>query len=344
MQAFKLRKDAYMTKDEASGRAKGGIVRAEVLSESKRKEIAEKGALARWGVKVFRKGNFKKEFGIDVDCYVLDDRQKTAVISKRGMAQAIGFSKRGDRLVGFINSQNMAQYIGRELRAKIENPIIVQRVGSAAGSAVGEETHGYNATILIDICTAILDAQKDGKLSSPRYEKMVAQAQIILGASAKSGIQSLVYALSGYNPTAQEVIDAFKSYIQEEAKKYEPEFPSELYMQWHRLYAIEVPQRGKPWQFKHLTVKHIYYPLAQSQGKIYELIKALKSKDGDRQKKLFQFLNEVGARALRMHLGRVLEMCEDSLDKVTYEDKIRRRFGEQQELELSVSTSAPAEP
>jgi hypothetical protein len=39
----------------------------------------------------------------------------------------------------------------------------------------------------------------------------------------------------------------------------------------------------------------------------YQLLKALKAKEGDRTKKLFQFLNEVGARALRMHIGRVLE-------------------------------------
>ncbi len=59
---------------------------------------------------------------------------------------------------------------------------------------------------------------------------MTEQAQIIVSASAKNGIRQLVYALAGYNPTAEEVITAFKLYVQEEAKKYEPEFPNELYM------------------------------------------------------------------------------------------------------------------
>jgi len=45
------------------------------------------------------------------------------------------------------------------------------------------------------------------------------------------------------------------------------------------------------------------------------LLKALKAKDGDRAKKLFQFLNDIGARALRIQLGRVLEMAESSPDK-----------------------------
>jgi hypothetical protein len=95
-------------------------------------------------------------------------------------------------------------------------------------------------------------------------------------------------------------------------RKYGPEFPNELYVQWHRLYDIPVPDRGKPWHFKYLTVRHIYHPLAKSSGKIFALLKALKAQSGDRNKKLFQFLNEIGARALRIHLGRVLEMAESS--------------------------------
>ena len=88
-------------------------------------------------------------------------------------------------------------------------------------------------------------------------------------------------------------------------------------------------ERGKPWHFKYLTVRDIYHPLARSYGKIYMLLKALKAQDGDRQKKLFQFLNEIGARALRIHLGRVLEMAESSANKYEYERKITQRFGGQ---------------
>jgi hypothetical protein len=85
-------------------------------------------------------------------------------------------------------------------------------------------------------------------------------------------------------------------------------------------------------------------PLAKSNGKILELLKALKGKDGDRAKKLFQFLNDVGARALRMHIGRVLEMAESSSDKLTYENKIAERFGDQKELELIVPTPSVIPP
>jgi hypothetical protein len=87
-----------------------------------------------------------------------------------------------------------------------------------------------------------------------------------------------------------------------------------------------------------VTVKHIYYPLAQSSGKVLQLLRALKAGKGDRNKKLFQFLSEIGARALRIQLGRVLEMAESSPTKSAYDRKTIKRFGGQQELGLELPT------
>jgi hypothetical protein len=201
--------------------------------------------------------------------------------------------------------------------------------------------YGFDSAVMIDLCNVIIAAET--KLG-PRYANIVRQAHIIVGASARLGIRGLVYALAGYNPSAEEIIAAFKAYILLEAKKYEPEFPSELYMQWHRLYDLAVPERGKPWHFKYLTVNHLYYPLAKSNGKLLELLRAQKANGGDRSKKLFQFLNEIGARALRMQLGRVLEMAESSPDRAAYERKIVERFGGQREFELLVPSPASASP
>lgn len=333
-----------MSDHQARGRA-GGKARAEALPAEAKKAIARKAALARWGVKATHRGSFKREFGIDVECYVLDDEQKTAVISQRGMADALGLGgTSGDRLPRFIRGERIAPYLGRELTEKLENPLIFQGPPPVANSSPPMTVHGYDVTILIDVCKAVIQAEADGKLYQ-RQASIAKQAHIIVSASAKAGIKGLVYALAGYVPATEEVIAAFKLYVQEEARKYEPEFPPELYMQWHRLYDIPVPERGRPWHFKYLTVRHIYHPLAKSSGKIYALLKALKSRDGDRQKKLFQFLNEIGARALRMHLGRVLEMAESASDKHNYERKVIDRFGGQHELELVVpdaSASAPS--
>lgn len=323
----------------------GGKARAEALPDERRKQIAKDAATARWAearpLQAIKRGNFKDEFGIDVDCYVLNDAQKSAVISQRGFASALNIkNSSGTALSRFIRGSAISNALGSELLEKLSKPLIFKGLPAGPGEPPVDAIHGSDVTLLIDVCKALVQASADGKLRSS-YDDIVKQAQVILSASAKAGIKGLVYALSGYDATREEVIAAFKAYVQEEAKKYEKEFPNELYDQWYRLYEIPVPERGKPWNFKHLTIKHIYYPLAKSNGKIYELVKANKATGGDRQKKLFQFLNAVGARALRMQIGRVLEMSESSVSKAEYEKKIIERFGGQQEIELTVSSTEP---
>lgn len=329
--------------EEPKGRARGGKKRAENLSPERKKEIAQRAAAARWGekpIQAIHKGTFKEEFGVDVECYVLDDPGKTAVISQTGMGSALGLSARGNAFPRFLASKAMTETIGAQLREKLSQPLIFQ--WSSGGAQTPVIVHGFDGTLLVDVCKAVVDAESKGLLD--RQQLGVArQAHIVLGASAKAGIKGLIYALAGYNPTAQEVIEAFKAYVQEEAKKYEREFPNELYVEWHRLYNIPVPVRGKPWQFKHLTVKHIYYPLAKSSGKLLSLLRALRDRDEGRPKKLFQFLNEIGARALRIQLGRVLEMSESSPDQYTYERKIVERFGGQQDFDFG-GTNGSNEP
>lgn len=314
----------------------GGTARAKKLSADAKHEIAQMGALARWGAKATHRGNFKDDFGFDVDCYVLNDAHKTAVISQRGMGDALGFEGgSGKQLLRTVKGSRIAPYLGDELVRRLDNPIRFQGIGPVTNSAY----FGYDVAILIEVCKAITKAEADGKLLA-RQANLAKQAQVILSASAKAGIKGLVYALAGYSPTTDEVITAFKLYVQEEARKYEQEFPNELYREWHRLYEIPVPLRGKPWQFKHLTVKHVWVPLAQSNGRILQLVRALKAKDGDRQKKLFQFLNEIGARALGRHIGRVQEIAETSASAGEYEDRIKTRFGHQREFDFITPPTA----
>ncbi len=327
-------------KDEDKQRAGqiGGARRAEILPPKRRAEIAQKAAIARWKVKLpqaTHTGNFKSDFGIDVDCYVLNDATKTAVISQTGLARALGLSPRSNALPRFLASKAMSTG-DAEIVRKLENPLKFQWGTGGAGAPPPSMVHGFNVTLLIDVCNAIIKAEAEGRLKEDRYRAIATQAHIIVGASAKAGIQGLVYRLAGYNPTAEEVISAFKAYVQEEAKRYEPQFDDALYAEWYRLYDIPRPDRGRPWHFKYLTVNHVYFPLARSSGKILELLRANKARGGDRTKKLFQFLNEIGTIALSRHLGRVQEIAEDSADKWEYEARIAKRFGFEQQLELPI--------
>lgn len=275
-----------------------------------------------------------EHFGVDVECYIADDARRTAVISQTGMARILGLAARGSAFPKFVNNQALSESVSAELREKLENPLLIQW-GSGGTEQPPAIIHGYDATVLTEICSAIAHANARGHLGNKRYTAIIKQAAIISGAASSAGITGLVYALAGYRPEIEEVITAFKAFIQDEAKKYEQEFPNELYAAWQKLYKIPMPSRGKPWQFMHLTRRHIYYPLAKSQGRILELLRALRARDGDQKRYLFQFLNDIGARALRMHVGRVLEMAESSGDNaIAYESKFNERFGDQQELDF----------
>jgi hypothetical protein len=65
---------------------------------------------------------------------------------------------------------------------------------------------------------------------------------------------------------------------------------------------------------------------------------------GDARKKLFQFLSEIGARALGRHIGRVQEMAESADSAATYEAKINERFGDRQELDFVMPVAPSPAP
>jgi hypothetical protein len=322
-----------MDNEELFGRAKGGIARAKALPANRRSEIAKRAAKARWGEKLLatHKGNFKDDFGIDVDCYVLNDESKTAVISQRGMGETLGLGSSGSRLPRFVSGKAISLYVGPELREKLEKPVIFQ--AQVGGPETLSQVHGYDVTILIDLCKAIIQAESDKKLV-PHQRSLARQAHVIVNACAKYGIQDLVYKLAGYSATREEAVAAFKLYVQSEARDYEREFPNQLYKEWYRLYNLQEPERGKTWKFKHLTVNHVWYPLARSHGRILELTRAQKAASQDRRKKLHQFLSGIGVKALRTHLGRLLGIAETSELLDDYERHVRRIFGDQLEFDV----------
>jgi P63C domain len=324
--------------DELFGRAKGGAARAAKLTPERRSEIARKAAIARHGDKPLHathRGSFREEFGIDVECYVLDDDNKTAVIHQRGMGEALGLGEGGSRLPRFISGKTIAPYVGPELRARLESPVIFQSpsLGPKSPSAT---THGYDVTLLIDICKAVVTAEAEGKLLSSQAG-IAKQAHIILNASAKAGIKGLVYALAGYDQTRQEIVAAFKVYVKEEAREYEKEFPDQLYAEWYRLYKLPRPGKNKPWKFMHLTNKHVYFPIASSNGKVLELTREMRAGSQERSRRLHQFLSEVGVKALRTHLGQLLGIARISKDQSEYERHVNTLFGRQIEMDLAVA-------
>lgn len=320
------------------GAAKGGEERARKLSSERRREIARAAIQARWEKagkiplpQATRKGNFKEDFGIDVDCYVLNDDARTAVISQRGMGAVLKLGEGGRSLPRFVAGKVVSEALGGELLEKLDKPLVFKGPPLGGNAPAVERIYGYDVTILIDICKAIVNAEADGKLLKSQAN-IAKQAHVILNASAKAGIKGLVYALAGYDATREETIAAFKFYVREEARDYEKEFPDQLYEEWYRLYDLPRPDRNKPWKFKHLTVDQVYRPLARSNGQVLKLTREQRDNSKARWRKLHQFLSEIGVKALRTHLGQLLGIARISRTQQQYEKNFKTLFGDQLEM------------
>lgn len=326
-----------MKKPKDESKAKGGVARAKSLSPEKKREIASKAAAARWGgtsLKATHKGNFQSDFGIDAECYVLDDAVKTAVMSQRGIAAALGLSNPGGKdFERLVERKWLSRHLGAEVLEKVHQPIEFKWIyPGAKQNAV--KIKGYSADLLIDVCNAILQAKAAGDLRDAQ-ENLARQAAIVVSASAKAGIQGLVYALAGYDRTKEEVIAAYKMYVAEEAREYEREFSPELYEQWYRLYGLTKPERGRPWEFRYLTIDHIYKPLAKSNGKVFALAKSSKLANGEKNDKIHQFLSEVGVKALRTQVGKITGIATVSDTREEYERYIAEKIYGQKSLPFS---------
>jgi hypothetical protein len=81
-------------------------------------------------------------------------------------ADALGFSKQsGSRFRRFINGKGTSPYIGPQLRHKLENPIVFQGPDTKVGDPSVVKLYGFDVTLLIDVCKAVVKAEADGQLT-----------------------------------------------------------------------------------------------------------------------------------------------------------------------------------
>jgi len=97
---------------------------------------------------------------LEIPCYVLENGIR--VFSGRGIQKAVGStSQSGTWLSTFIGSPPMIDVLGEipagdtTLLAKLQNPIRFERVGAGGSQS---STYGYEATLFIGLCDAIIKA------------------------------------------------------------------------------------------------------------------------------------------------------------------------------------------
>ena len=130
---------------------------------------------------------------LEIPCYVLEDG--TRVFSGRGIQKILGSnSQSGTWLQSFVRKPAISNRFAGEVSIidKISNPIQFKRNNASGSQSI---TNGFEVTLLIDICSAIIEANFAGEFDDLR---IVRNADIIIRSVAKVGIIALVDEVTGY--------------------------------------------------------------------------------------------------------------------------------------------------
>jgi hypothetical protein len=317
-----------------SPQRRGGLARREALSANERRRMARQAAIARWkriaGDIPDASHHGELEIGNrKLEVYVLEDGRR--LFHKKVMGHALGLkSKGGNAFMKTISGQALRSEISEELAEKIRNPIIFKGLK-------GDPAHGYEASVLIEVCEAILKARDAGSLNT-RQRFLAVQSEIILRAAAKIGIISLIDEATGYsdNKRKDEYRKLFQEFLREEYAKWEQdEYPDKFFDMIYKLYGLK---RKNPDSTKHpqffgkFIRKYIYYPLANSRGAILEELDKRNPTvyfNGGRRYKMYQFLSmEVGLPALRAHLWQTIGIGSIMPDALQFERAFYKAFPE----------------
>lgn len=240
---------------------------------------------------------------IEIPCYVLSD--ETRVLVQRGMAGAMGMSAdSGARIARFTSSKVIKPYISNDLKVVIDNPVKFLTPGGIA--------HGYPATLLVDLCNAVLSAREAGTLQHQQLH-IARQCEVLIRGLASVGIIALVDEATGYQRVREQraLATILEKFIAKELQPWTKTFPIEFYTEicrlkgWPSVLAVR-----RPSVIGRYTNDFVYERLAPG------LLAELQQRnpvlpEGGRRHKHFQwFTPEHGHPELRTHLAVVMALMQ----------------------------------
>ena len=329
--------------EQPTGKAKGGAARAKALTAQQRKEIAKKGARARW---VAANENVpiadyagELTFGeLKFPCAVLSDG--TRVLSETDFMAGLGMYRSGALSVRREAMEDGGAQIPLYLAYKNLLPFVIRHLGDVHikplryKTLTGGIAHGIPATVIPKICSIWLDARKEGKLG-PRQKKIADRAELLLRGLAEVGIVALVDEATGFQKhrAKDALAKILEKFIAKELQPWVHTFPDEFYEQLFRLRGLTFPVDTvkRPPYFGHLTNNIVYARLAP---KVLEQLKkeTPRTPEGRHKTHLHRKLTpDIGHPKLREHLASVVTLMKISNNYTQFEqylDRAHPKFNE----------------
>ena len=187
-----------------------------------------------------------------LDCYVLNTGER--VISLRAAVKAIAERDHG----------RLGDYVGIvALKPVIDSNLVLGE--SCVFEIPGTQFPGKGITAerFVDICNAYVNALHAGALATERQRQIAVRCAIVVAASAKLGIVSLVDEATGYQYVRKENALQLKlrAFIADEMREWEKEFPDDLWMELGRLTNWQGSLHHRPKWWGKLVMELIYYAL-----------------------------------------------------------------------------------
>jgi len=315
------------------GAAKGGRARASVLSGDERKAIARRAVQTRWAkakgtplpeedqhsnspeaypvitLQAQRKSPvalFPGKVSIGAAkflCYVLDNDKR--VISQREVVRALTGHSKGD-ITPYLEAQNLKPFISR--KAIAEQTIQFTIPGNPVTA------HGYEATLLLDICDAYLRARDEDALMQHQLH-LAKQAETITRACAKVGIIALIDEATGYEKfrKKQELQLKLQAFISDELQEWAKMFPDEFWFELARLEGVHYTPRSRPLRWGRYVMMFVYDAVDGDVGRILRQ----KNPDPHFLSNHHQWLKKFGRDRVHDQITKVvtiMKLCNDMTD------------------------------
>lgn len=317
------------------GKAAGGAARALKLTPSQRSASASLAAKAKAENRKLPRathGSIEHPLvlgDVEIPCYVLEDG--TRVLSLRGLVSGLGISsgstRSGEsRISTFVEADVIKRHAKTDLTTALNTPI---RFLPPHG---GRSAYGYPATLLADICEAVLAARSAEKLS-PGQTAVANQCEVLVRGFARVGIIALVDEATGYqrDRAKDALAKILEAWVAKEIQPYVRAFPAEYYEEMFRLRGLPYPPDNpnfRPQYFGVLTNDIVYERLAPG---LLEEIKKQAHKDQKKAHLHRRLTQEVGHPRLKEHLASVvtaMKLSTDYGDFITKLNRVHPRFGD----------------
>jgi len=336
---------------EITGKAKGGVARAESLTPQERKEIAQKAAAARWDSNVSQASHVG-QFQIGnatLVAAVLPNGQR--VLTQATFLRAIGRSRspKGgtgvlstvDGLPFFLQAEALKPFISKALVAST-TPVFFRDLAN-------KKAAGYDAQLLpavAEVYLSMRDALAAERKAVPaQYDHIVRACDLVIRGLARVGIVALVDEATGYQEVRdrqalQAILD---QYLRKELAAWAKRFPDEFYKEMFRLkgWPMNPLRVQRPGVVGKYTNNIVYERLAPGILKELEM-RNPKDDKGNRRGKHHQLLtDEVGHPALAQHLYAVIGFMRASSDWDSFLRMLDRAFPKKNET-LQLALPEPA--